>query len=297
MHEISIIVPCYNQAKYLDVALQSVLSQTYSNWKCIIINDGSTDNTSLIAEKWIEKDNRFIYFEKVNGGLSSARNLGLANAKGDYIQFLDSDDYLADDKFILSVESFLKDCSLDVVITDYNMVSDLDSKNISSYCKLSNINFNFENIVNNWDIDFTIPIHCAVFKRSSIGDLRFNENLRAKEDWLFWVQFFKKSYNFKFIHQQLVSYRRHSNSMTQSANYMNESRDQIINFIKQELTIEEYEIFLLKRVKHYMEKSFENSLKYTRIKNSLSYRFAMKMKLILFKMGLLLSIKTVLKKL
>ena len=84
---ISIIIPCYNQAHFLDQALQSVLNQTYLNWECLLINDGSTDETEIISNKWIKKDPRFKYFYKENGGLSSARNFGLDNAEGDCIVF------------------------------------------------------------------------------------------------------------------------------------------------------------------------------------------------------------------
>ena len=91
---ISVIVPCYNQAQYLDECLQSVLDQTYQNWECIIVNDGSPDHTEEIAKRWLEKDNRFRYIYKDNGGLSSARNAGIREAKGEYLFFLDSDDSL-----------------------------------------------------------------------------------------------------------------------------------------------------------------------------------------------------------
>ncbi|WP_374360648.1 glycosyltransferase family 2 protein, partial [Cloacibacterium sp.] len=73
---ISVVVPCYNQAQYLDECLQSVLNQTYQDWECIIVNDGSPDHTEEIAKNWVEKDTRFIYLSKENGGLSSARNAG-----------------------------------------------------------------------------------------------------------------------------------------------------------------------------------------------------------------------------
>ena len=89
---ISVIVPCYNQAQYLDECLQPVLDQTYTDWECIIVNDGSPDHTEEVAKKWLEKDNRFRYIYKENGGLSSARNAGIREAKGEWIQFLDSDD-------------------------------------------------------------------------------------------------------------------------------------------------------------------------------------------------------------
>ena len=89
---ISVIVPCYNQAQYLDECLQSVLDQTYQNWECIIVNDGSPDNTEEIALQWTAKDPRFTYLKKENGGLSSARNAGIEVAQGEWIQFLDCDD-------------------------------------------------------------------------------------------------------------------------------------------------------------------------------------------------------------
>ena len=69
-----------------------MLDQTYTDWECIIVNDGSPDHTEEVAKKWLEKDSRFRYIDKENGGLSSARNAGLKEAKGEWIQFLDSDD-------------------------------------------------------------------------------------------------------------------------------------------------------------------------------------------------------------
>lgn len=89
---VSIVVPCYNQAQYLDESLQSLYDQTHTNWECIIVNDGSTDNTETIAQKWNIKDSRFIYLHKENGGVSSARNLGIEKAKGEFIVTLDADD-------------------------------------------------------------------------------------------------------------------------------------------------------------------------------------------------------------
>ena len=89
---VSIIVPCYNQAQYLYESLQSIADQTYTHWECIIVNDGSPDNTEAVARKWETKDARFIYLYKENGGVSSARNLGIEKAKNEYILTLDADD-------------------------------------------------------------------------------------------------------------------------------------------------------------------------------------------------------------
>lgn len=103
---ISVIVPCYNQAQYLDECLQSVLEQTYQNWECIIVNDGSPDNTEDVAKKWTEKDRRFKYLKKENGGLSSARNAGIEAAQGEWILPLDADDKIGSRYLELAEKEF-----------------------------------------------------------------------------------------------------------------------------------------------------------------------------------------------
>jgi hypothetical protein len=89
---VSVVIPCYRQAKYLPEALQSIRNQTYQNWECIIVNDGSPDDTDTVAKDWCTKDPRFKYLYQENGGLSNARNSGIKNSKGKYLLTLDSDD-------------------------------------------------------------------------------------------------------------------------------------------------------------------------------------------------------------
>lgn len=93
MTKISVIVPVYNVEKYLDRCIQSVLSQTYTNFELLLINDGSTDSSGVVCDKYAKMDSRVRVFHKQNGGLSSARNVGISNALGEYVIFLDSDDY------------------------------------------------------------------------------------------------------------------------------------------------------------------------------------------------------------
>lgn len=95
--KVSIIVPCYKQAVYLPETLDSVLSQTYTLWECIIVDDGSPDNTKEVAQEYVNKDSRFKYVFKENGGLASARNFGLKVAEGEFVLPLDSDDIIAPD--------------------------------------------------------------------------------------------------------------------------------------------------------------------------------------------------------
>ena len=93
---ISIIVPVYNVQDYLDRCVKSIVGQTYTDTEIILVDDGSTDNSGNMCDKWAERDQRIKVIHKENGGLSSARNAGIDKANGDYISFIDSDDYIED---------------------------------------------------------------------------------------------------------------------------------------------------------------------------------------------------------
>ncbi len=107
----SIIIPVYNVEKYLRECLESVLCQTYEDWETICINDGSTDGSATILEEYAAKDSRFKVISQANGGLSVARNSGLEAASGDYVLFLDSDDYLEKDALSIIADN-LSDADL-----------------------------------------------------------------------------------------------------------------------------------------------------------------------------------------
>lgn len=93
----TIIIPTYNRANLIGETLSSILHQDYTDWECIVVDDGSTDDTQELLRKWVEKDNRFKYIFQENAERSAARNKGILNAKGDYVCFLDSDDKYAPD--------------------------------------------------------------------------------------------------------------------------------------------------------------------------------------------------------
>lgn len=97
MDLVSVIVPVYNVEKYLSICIKSIIGQTYSNLQIILIDDGSPDKSADICDDWSKKDSRITVIHKKNGGLSDARNVGIAHAKGDYVCFVDSDDILAPD--------------------------------------------------------------------------------------------------------------------------------------------------------------------------------------------------------
>ena len=228
---ISIIIPCYNQAQYLPEALQSVLNQTWQDWECIIVNDGSPDHTEEVAKEWLAKDSRFKYFAKENGGLSSARNSGLDIANGEYIQFLDSDDCLHKSKF----EHSLKLCeklNLDLIISNYvSFTKDINITNPPRY-NLQESYFKYEKIVFEWDIEFAIPIHCGLISAKYFKDFRFPIHLKAKEDWVMWISVFKQNLNMGFINKPYALYREHENSMTTGRETMQSNHIKALLYLK-----------------------------------------------------------------
>lgn len=115
---ISIIVPIYNVEKYLWQCLDSIVAQTYQNFECLLINDGSPDNSADICREYAVRDSRFKYFDKENGGVSSARNFGIKNSMGNYITFVDPDDWL-DSMYLETLYEIMIKHNADVSIACY----------------------------------------------------------------------------------------------------------------------------------------------------------------------------------
>ena len=120
---ISIIVPVYNVEKYLDKCIESILNQTYKNLEIILVDDGSKDNCPKICDDYAVKDNRIKVIHKINGGLSSARNEGLKVTNGDYISFVDSDDFIEKEMLYKLLHTLEKNDS-DIAICGYNAVDE-----------------------------------------------------------------------------------------------------------------------------------------------------------------------------
>lgn len=199
---ISVIVPCYNQAQYLDECLQSVLDQTYQNWECIIVNDGSPDNTEEIALQWTKKDSRFKYLNKENGGLSSARNAGINIAKGEWILPLDSDDKIGNRYLELAEKEFDKDYAI--------IYSDAHFFNDEFIIRWDLPKYNFENLL------LFNHIYCtAFFKKSDWRKVSgYDVNLiYGREDWDFWLSILNKNSIIKKINYDGFFYRRKDTSM------------------------------------------------------------------------------------
>lgn len=182
--EISVIIPVYNKKKYLDKCLNSVIHQTYSNIEVIVIDDGSTDGSTSICKRYSKEDDRINLIIKENAGVSSARNLGIRLAKGDWLLFLDSDDFLE----LNALEELLtiaKKTNSDIVYYGCNIYKDEDlirSRNVKELRVYDELKVFFNNV----KIDPASA--CLNFTKRKIvkdNNLFFNESMKYNEDVLF----------------------------------------------------------------------------------------------------------------
>jgi glycosyltransferase involved in cell wall biosynthesis len=206
MNSVSVVVPCYNQAKYLDLCLNSILKQTYNNWECIIINDGSTDNTIEIAKSWITKDNRFRLINQINKGLSKARNIGIKSAKGEFILPLDSDDYISDNYIEECITSFNQNKTIKLV---YGKGEKFGAENGPWTLQ----NYSFKKLLN------SNMIFCAGMFRKADWFLTggYDESLlNGWEDWEFWINLLKDGGNVEQSNNCTFYYRIKNDSMVKS---------------------------------------------------------------------------------
>ena len=129
--KISVIIPVYNVEKWLNKCVDSILAQSYENFEVILVNDGSTDKSGDICDKYLKEDNRVKVFDILNSGQSVARNIGLKEAKGDYILFIDSDDYISDKVIIEKFINILDSNKYDFIYTSYCRFEDGNEEKIT----------------------------------------------------------------------------------------------------------------------------------------------------------------------
>jgi len=177
---VSIIIPCFNYAHFLGEALESVLAQTYMNWECIIINDGSPDNTEEVALKYCKKDNRLKYYYKENGGHSSARNFGVSHSSGKYILPLDADDTISDNYIDAAVKKIESDPNIKLVTGQVQHFGDVHEKFIMpAYSIKSYLVVNFISI-------------SSLFSKEDFDNAKgFDENMLTFEDWDLFIKILK----------------------------------------------------------------------------------------------------------
>lgn len=220
---ISIIVPIYNKEDYLPQCLDSIINQSYTNFEVLLVNDGSTDSSGIICQEYAERDSRFRYIEKENGGVSSARNLGLERSEGAYITFIDSDDWV-EFNYLEVLYNALRENNADVAISSYKSYY-LDGKFylrvyssqeeeflrigkrnrdvfLEEFPKLGKLNHDF---------------HCIaskLFKRELLESQKFDESINYGEDLYFFFNLYLKMQSIIYVKETTYIYRQHGTNIT-----------------------------------------------------------------------------------
>ncbi len=220
MTTFSIVVPVYNTEQYLQECLDSIAAQSYANFEVIMVDDGSTDGSARICKEYAKRDSRFVYRHKENGGVSSARNVGIDMAKGEWLLFVDSDDMLMPDY----LQTFM-DCEEKADITFFgaqlfDKEKDLEKKiPTGRFCTDRN---DVETVIHGlrcgelgdlfgWTWD-------KVMRRSGIvqHDIRFNEEVSFREDDLFTLNYCRYVKTLRVIDKVLYRYRIHDEGLTKA---------------------------------------------------------------------------------
>lgn len=232
-HLVSVIIPTYNRSNYLEKTILSVINQTYKNLEIIIVDDGSTDN---YAQEICSKYKKCIYLRKKNGGVSSARNFGVKNAKGIYIAFLDDDDLWLNTKIEEQVKVLDNSSDVDCVHGPVAVIDENEKKTGVIYGASQNkidkrSGYVFWNALGVWLVKASTPVmRKDVFQ----NNLSFDEELEVGEDTDFYQRMFY-NHKVKYINKILTYYRVHSkeNSLSsQKEKYIGLENKIFENFVK-----------------------------------------------------------------
>ena len=186
---ISVIVPVYNAEKYLDRCIQSILTQTYTDFELLLINDGSTDSSGAICDRYAEQDSRVRVFHKENGGVSSARNMGLDNAKGEWIAFVDSDDWVLD-SYLYNLVSHSHNVDLVISYAEY-LYSNGERKNEEYASRM--VSNEIDVLFTENDLSWHTSPWAKLFNKKFCDQLRFIEGMHIGEDLVFLYTYMLKS--------------------------------------------------------------------------------------------------------
>ena len=181
---ISVLVPVYNSEQTLNRCIDSILGQTYRNFELLLINDGSKDRSGEICDEYARRDSRVKVFHKENGGVSSARNVGLDNARGEWITFCDSDDYYNLDAFDIYFKLTTLSGDISIIRAGYNAISALESTKISCY-ELSILDCNSDVFSFIEKTRYYGFLWNSLFRKKEIANLRFDDTICWSEDHIF----------------------------------------------------------------------------------------------------------------
>ncbi|UZD22897.1 glycosyltransferase family 2 protein [Algoriphagus halophytocola] len=271
--KVSIVIPSYNYAGFLGNALDSVMAQTWKDWEVWIIDDGSTDQTQEVVQQYLQQDHRVHYHYQQNMGLSHARNKGLSLCTGAFVQFLDADDLLSEEKLRLQVKHLKENPEVSISYcqswyfhsnTPEQLFEDLELKNISTLpimdCK------GVELVRSLIKRNFT-TVSSPLIRRDVLhANLKFPESVSNSEDWYFWLLCALQGDQIQYLSatQAYTKIRVHGGSMSQQKLNMYYGELQLRQWLKSQLAQadilpkDKERLILLNQA--YEEKLFEHTM-------------------------------------
>lgn len=233
---VSVIVPVYNGEKYIERCIDSLLNQTYKNIEILIVNDGSTDGTSEKLKKYYTNEKVIIINQK-NGGVSKARNKAIESARGEYIQFTDSDDWLEKNMIEDMVKSAVKFDS-DIVISEYKNY--YENTNIYEEIKIKDYELSFKDVISDETTLYGGFPWNKMIRKKCITQL-YDENIHFYENLLFFLENSENINNYSVVHKPLYVYNINDNSTVHSKRY-NQKKISILDALQRVIQIvdEEY---------------------------------------------------------
>lgn len=205
---VSVIITCYNQQHCIERTISSVLAQSHRRFECLVVDDGSTDNSADIVKQLASQDQRVRLFSKKNGGVSAARNTGFAEANGEFVQFLDGDDTLEPEKFLLQLQHLASDSDIDISYSNHQFYNETTGT-YHSYSFDALDKYPLEQMLFKYFDGVSLPLHAPLYRRSVWGSdaLPYPDDYNERcEDWVFLVLVAMKNVRFAYLNKVLCTY-------------------------------------------------------------------------------------------
>lgn len=255
---ISVIVPVYNVEDYVAECLESIIDQSYQNLEIIIVNDGAEDGSAEICREYTARDNRIVFLEKENGGLSSARNFGLDHATGDYISFVDSDDFIHEDYFKVMLENSEDHQLVFCNFSEYYSDQPKHEITIEEFSSFESVEFTSKELlkkITTFKRPLVIISCCKLYKKELWKDLRYPIG-KYHEDEFVVHHFIDKAQKIKFIDLPLYYYRQNREGSIMNSLSEKKIKDFYLSSLEREA------FFLQKGMKSDAKKIYNNGKSY-----------------------------------